>query len=239
MKVLPAIDLKDGNCVRLFKGNFSQVTKYNDDPINQVKTFLDHDLNYLHIVDLDGAESGNQLNINLIKEILKIPSIKIQLGGGIRNIDSISRMIDLGVSRVILGTSIFTDNFLNKVKANFDPNQIVLALDFKNIEDELMIFTHGWKENSKVNLFDFISDNSFFKNILATDISLDGVLMGPSFNAYKKILDLYPSINLIASGGIRSKKDLNALSKLNVKEAVVGKAIYEQEISLTDLSNDY
>jgi phosphoribosylformimino-5-aminoimidazole carboxamide ribotide isomerase len=148
-------------------------------------------------------------------------------------------MIDLGVSRVILGTSIFTDNFLNKVKANFDPNQIVLALDFKNIEDELMIFTHGWKENSKVNLFDFISGNSFFKNILATDISLDGVLMGPSFNAYKKILDLYPSINLIASGGIRSKKDLNALSKLNVKEAVVGKAIYEQEISLTDLSNDY
>lgn len=239
MKVLPAIDLKDGNCVRLIKGNFLQVTKYNDDPINQVKTFLDHDLNYLHIVDLDGAESGNQLNINLIKEILKIPSIKIQLGGGIRNIDSISRMIDLGVSRVILGTSIFTDNFLNKVKANFDPNQIVLALDFKNIEDELMIFTHGWKENSKVNLFDFISDNSFFKNILATDISLDGVLMGPSFNAYKKILDLYPSINLIASGGIRSKKDLNALSKLNVKEAVVGKAIYEQEISLTDLSNDY
>lgn len=239
MKVLPAIDLKDGNCVRLFKGNFSQITKYNDDPISQVKTFLDHDLNYLHIVDLDGAESGNQLNINLIKEILKIPSIKIQLGGGIRNIDSISRMIDLGVSRVILGTSIFTDNFLNKVKANFDPNQIVLALDFKNIEDELMIFTHGWKENSKVNLFDFISDNSFFKNILATDISLDGVLMGPSFNAYKKILDLYPSINLIASGGIRSKKDLNALSKLNVKEAVVGKAIYEQEISLTDLSNDY
>ena len=239
MKVLPAIDLKDGNCVRLFKGNFSQVTKYNDDPISQVKTFLDHDLNYLHIVDLDGAESGNQLNINLIKEILKIPSIKIQLGGGIRNIDSISRMIDLGVSRVILGTSIFTDNFLNKVKANFDPNQIVLALDFKNIEDELMIFTHGWKENSKVNLFDFISGNSFFKNILATDISLDGVLMGPSFNAYKKILDLYPSINLIASGGIRSKKDLNALSKLNVKEAVVGKAIYEQEISLTDLLNDY
>ena len=239
MKVLPAIDLKDGNCVRLFKGNFSQVTKYNDDPISQVKTFLDYDLNYLHIVDLDGAESGNQLNINLIKEILKIPSIKIQLGGGIRNIDSISRMIDLGVSRVILGTSIFTDNFLNKVKANFDPNQIVLALDFKNIEDELMIFTHGWKENSKVNLFDFISGNSFFKNILATDISLDGVLMGPSFNAYKKILDLYPSINLIASGGIRSKKDLNALSKLNVKEAVVGKAIYEQEISLTDLSNDY
>ena len=239
MKVLPAIDLKDGNCVRLFKGNFSQVTKYNDDPISQVKTFLDHDLNYLHIVDLDGAESGNQLNINLIKEILKIPSIKIQLGGGIRNIDSISRMIDLGVSRVILGTSIFTDNFLNKVKANFDPNQIVLALDFKNIEDELMIFTHGWKENSKVNLFDFISDNSFFKNILATDISLDGVLMGPSFNAYKKILDLYPSINLIASGGIRSKKDLNALSKLNVKEAVVGKAIYEQKISLTDLLNDY
>lgn len=239
MKVLPAIDLKDGNCVRLFKGNFSQVTKYNDDPISQVKTFLDHDLNYLHIVDLDGAESGNQLNINLIKEILKIPSIKIQLGGGIRNIDSISRMIDLGVSRVILGTSIFTDNFLNKVKANFDPNQIVLALDFKNIEDELMIFTHGWKENSKVNLFDFISGNSFFKNILATDISLDGVLMGPSFNAYKKILDLYPSINLIASGGIRSKKDLNELSKLNVKEAVVGKAIYEQQISLTDLLNDY
>ena len=92
MKVLPAIDLKDGNCVRLFKGNFSQVTKYNDDPISQVKTFLDHDLNYLHIVDLDGAESGNQLNINLIKEILKIPSIKIQLGGGIRNIDSISRI---------------------------------------------------------------------------------------------------------------------------------------------------
>ena len=239
MKILPAIDLQNGRCVRLLKGDFKEVTEYNNDPIAQVNIFKSHQLNCLHIVDLDGAETGNQLNKDVITKILEIPDISIQVGGGIRTIRQVENMLEIGVSRIILGTALFQRNFIQDLMNNFDSSQIVLALDFKIINDIPTIYTHGWQDNSKIPLYEFISDQSFYSNILATDISLDGVMQGPSYSVYKDLLHLFPSINLIASGGIRSLDDLNNLKSLSIKETIIGKAIYEKNISLRDLDNDY
>jgi phosphoribosylformimino-5-aminoimidazole carboxamide ribotide isomerase len=239
MKILPAIDLQNGRCVRLFKGDFKAVTEYNHDPLAQAKIFKSNELNYLHIVDLDGAESGNQLNKGVIAKILEIPDISIQVGGGIRTIQQVENMLEIGVSRIILGTALFQKNFIQDLKNNFDSSQIVLALDFKIINNIPTIYTHGWQDNSEIPLYQFLSDQPFYSNILATDISLDGAMLGPSFSIYKDLLDLFPSINLIASGGIRSLDDLNKLKLLNIQEAIIGKAIYEKNISLRDLDNDY
>lgn len=239
MKIFPAIDLKNGRCVRLLKGDFNQVTEYNSDPIEQAIIFKSKKLNYLHIVDLDGAETGIQLNHEIIKEILKISDISIQVGGGIRSIEKIENMLKMGVSRVIVGTAIFNGDFLIDLEKNFESKQIVLALDFKVKNQIPTIFTHGWQDSSNTSLHDFLTNHLFFKNILATDISLDGAMEGPNLGVYKEILELFPALNLIASGGIRSLEDLDKLKALNLKEAIVGKAIYEKNISLVDLSNDY
>ena len=239
MKILPAIDLQNGRCVRLLKGDFKAVTQYNNDPLNQAKIFKSNELNYLHIVDLDGAESGNQMNKDVIAKILEIPDISIQVGGGIRTIQQVENMLEIGVSRIILGTALFQKNFIQDLKKNFDSSQIVLALDFKIINNIPTIYTHGWQDNSEIPLYQFISDQPFYSNILATDISLDGAMLGPSISIYKDLLHLFPSINLIASGGIRSLDDLNKLKLINIQEAIIGKAIYEKNISLRDLDNDY
>ena len=239
MRILPAIDLKNGHCVRLLQGDFNRVTKYNSDPLAQANYFKSNQLNHLHIVDLDGAKTGNQLNVNIIKTILEIPDITLQVGGGIRSIQKVESMLNMGVSRVIIGTALFQENFLQDLKKNFDADQVVLALDFKINNFIPTIYTHGWQDNSQIDLYDFLGTQSFFSNILATDISLDGLMKGPSFNTYKEILKLFPSLNLIASGGIKSLQDLDVLKAMKITETVVGKAIYEENISLRDLSNDY
>ena len=239
MRILPAIDLKNGHCVRLLQGDFNRVTKYNSDPLAQANYFKSNQLNHLHIVDLDGAKTGNQLNVNIIKTILEIPDITLQVGGGIRSIQKVESMLNMGVSRVIIGTALFQENFMQDLKKNFDADQVVLALDFKINNFIPTIYTHGWQDNSQIDLYDFLGAQSFFSNILATDISLDGLMKGPSFNTYKEILKLFPSLNLIASGGIKSLQDLDVLKAMKITETVVGKAIYEENISLRDLSNDY
>jgi phosphoribosylformimino-5-aminoimidazole carboxamide ribotide isomerase len=239
MRILPAIDLKNGHCVRLLQGDFNRVTKYNSDPLAQANYFKSNHLSHLHIVDLDGAKTGNQLNVNIIKTILEIPDITLQVGGGIRSIQKVESMLNMGVSRVIIGTALFQENFLQDLKKNFDADQVVLALDFKINNFIPTIYTHGWQDNSQIDLYDFLGAQSFFLNILATDISLDGLMKGPSLNTYKEILKLFPSLNLIASGGIKSLQDLDVLKAMKITETVVGKAIYEENISLRDLSNDY
>ena len=239
MRILPAIDLKNGHCVRLLQGDFNRVTKYNLDPLAQANYFKSNQLNHLHIVDLDGAKTGNQLNVNIIKTILEISDITLQVGGGIRSIQKVESMLNMGVSRVIIGTALFQENFLQDLKKNFDADQVVLALDFKINNFIPTIYTHGWQDNSQIDLYDFLGAQSFFSNILSTDISLDGLMKGPSFNTDKEILKLFPSLNLIASGGIKSLQDLDVLKAMKITETVVGKAIYEENISLRDLSNDY
>ena len=237
MKVIPAIDIKNGKCVRLMQGDFSKSTIYEISPLNQAKIFENAGFNLLHIVDLDGAANGLQSNISIIDSIIKSTEMNIQLGGGIRSIDGINLLLDKGIERVVLGTKIIEDkNFLSKVLTRFNKKNIVFALDFRISNSIPFLLSRGWQKQTKINLFDFIKQYEV-QNILATDITLDGVLKGPNTGVYKKIRNQAPNSNLIGSGGISSIGDINQLSKINVKECVVGKAIYEKKINLKDLKN--
>ena len=237
MKVIPAIDIKNGKCVRLMQGDFSKSTIYEISPLKQAKIFEKAGFNLLHIVDLDGAANGLQSNISTIDSIIKSTEMNIQLGGGIRSIDGINLLLDKGIERVVLGTKIIEDkNFLSKVLTRFNPRNIVFALDFRISNSIPFLLSRGWQKQTKINLFDFIKQYEV-QNILATDITLDGVLKGPNISVYKKIRNQAPNSNLIGSGGISSIGDINQLSKINVKECVVGKAIYEKKINLKDLKN--
>ncbi len=237
MKVIPAIDIKNGKCVRLMQGDFSKSTIYEISPLNQAKIFENAGFNLLHIVDLDGAANGLQSNISIIDSIIKSTEMNIQLGGGIRSIDGINLLLDKGIERVVLGTKIIEDkNFLSKVLTRFNQKNIVFALDFRISNSIPFLLSRGWQKQTKINLFDFIKQYEV-QNILATDITLDGVLKGPNTSVYKKIRNQAPNSNLIGSGGISSIGDINQLSKINVQECVVGKAIYEKKINLKDLKN--
>ena len=237
MKVIPAIDIKNGKCVRLMQGDFSKSTIYEISPLNQAKIFENAGFNLLHIVDLDGAANGLQSNISIIDSIIKSTEMNIQLGGGIRSIHDINLFLDKGIERVVLGTKIIEDkSFLSEVLTRFNQKNIVFALDFRISNSIPFLLSRGWQKQTKINLFDFIKQYKV-QNILATDITLDGVLKGPNVSVYKEIRNQAPNSNLIGSGGISSIEDINQLSKINVKECVVGKAIYEKKINLKDLKN--
>ena len=237
MKVIPDIDIKNGKCVRLMQGDFSKSTIYEISPLNQAKIFENAGFNLLHIVDLDGAANGLQSNISIIDSIIKSTEMNIQLGGGIRSIDGINLLLDKGIERVVLSTKIIEDkNFVCQVLSRVNQKNIVFALDFRLSNSIPFLLSRGWQKQTKINLFDYIKQYEV-QNILATDITLDGVLKGPNTCVYKKIRNQAPNSNLIGSGGISSIGDINQLSKINVKECVVGKAIYEKKINLKDLKN--
>ena len=236
MNVLPAIDIRNGNCVRLKKGNFNDIKIYNISPLDQAKLFKDHGFDFIHIVDLDGALKGKRENIKTVNQIINL-NIKVQLGGGIRLISEVEELIDIGVERVILSTAAVEDeSFINDVLLRFDQENITLALDFRIYDDTPYIATKGWMNQTKINLYDFIKKNEI-KNVLATDINKDGLLIGPNLQIYKKIKELSPNKNLIGSGGISKISDIDDLAKINVNECVVGKAIYENKISMKELAN--
>ena len=236
MNVLPAIDIRNGNCVRLKKGNFNDIKIYNISPLDQAKLFKDHGFDFIHIVDLDGALKGKRENIKTVNQIINL-NIKVQLGGGIRLISEVEELIDIGVERVILSTAAVEDeSFINDVLLRFDQENITLALDFRIYDDTPYIATKGWMNQTKINLYDFIKKNEI-KNVLATDINKDGLLIGPNLQIYKKIKELSPNKNLIGSGGISKISDIDDLAKISVNECVVGKAIYENKISMKELAN--
>ena len=236
MRVLPAIDIKNGNCVRLKEGNFKNVKVYNDSPIEQANHFKNNGFDFIHIVDLDGALNGKRVNIKIIDEIINL-GINVQLGGGIRSISDIKNLIDIGVQRVIVSTAaIENDNFLSEVLNKINEKNITLALDFRVINGIPFLASKGWTFQTKINLYEFIKNN-MIENILATDINKDGLLSGPNLKIYKEIKKLFPDLNIIGSGGISSLEDIDSLSKININECVVGKAIYENKISLEELFN--
>jgi phosphoribosylformimino-5-aminoimidazole carboxamide ribotide isomerase len=237
MNIIPAIDLLNGSCVRLLKGNYNKVSSYNSSPIDQVNTFVDAGFNYIHIIDLDAAKSGNDENLEIIKSISQIEGLRLQIGGGIRDINKVVDLFDLGIDRLIVGTAAITDSkFLAQLKDMVDPNKLIFGLDFNLINNEPLLSVNGWTTNTTTTLFDYINENDWIKNILATDISLDGTLLGPNIDIYKRILE-YKNINLIASGGIASIKDIQDLINIGSHECVVGKAIYENKITLLELQN--
>jgi phosphoribosylformimino-5-aminoimidazole carboxamide ribotide isomerase len=236
MNILPAIDIKNGSCVRLKKGNFNEIKIYNSSPLDQAKLFKDHGFDFIHIVDLDGALRGKRENNKIINQIINL-NIKVQLGGGIRLLSDVEELIDNGVERVILSTAVIENkSFMNDVLSKFDQKNITLALDFRIYDEIPYIATKGWINQTKINLYDFIQKNEI-KNILATDINKDGLLIGPNLKIYKKIKELNPVKNLIGSGGISKISDVHDLAKIDVNECVVGKAIYENKISMKELAN--
>ena len=235
MKIFPAIDLKDGKCVRLNKGDYKQVTHYSDNPLEMAETWISQGANNLHIVDLDGAKAGKPINFTIIESIRKeFPNLFIQVGGGIRNQENINRYINAKIDKVIIGTKVVTDpEFIKKIDTKI-LNKIVVDVAVK---DE-MLAVQGWNESSSYNIKEFISilNQNNISEIVFTDVSKDGMLQGINLEKIKEILG-FSNIPLIASGGITSIKDIENLKKLKDKGLsgiIIGKALYENKISLPE-----
>lgn len=235
MKIFPAIDLKDGKCVRLNKGDYKQVTHYSDNPLEMAETWISQGANNLHIVDLDGAKAGKPINFTIIESIRKeFPNLFIQVGGGIRNQENINRYINAKIDKVIIGTKVVTDpEFIKKIDTKI-LNRIVVDVAVK---DE-MLAVQGWNESSSYNIKEFISilNQNNISEIVFTDVSKDGMLQGINLEKIKEILG-FSNIPLIASGGVTSIKDIENLKKLKDKGLsgiIIGKALYENKISLPE-----
>lgn len=234
MLVLPAIDLKDGKAVRLFKGDYLQKTIYSENPVSIAKDFEKMGAQYIHIIDLDGAKDGNCDNFETIKEIRQNIDIPIEIGGGIRNSKTVSLYLnELKIDRVILGTSAVEDKeFLKEILKEYGPEKIVVSVDVK---DEF-VSTSGWTKTSKVEYTEFIKylETIGVKYIVVTDISKDGTLSGPNFDMYKKIKEI-SNINFVVSGGIKNEENIYDVSKLGYYGCIVGKAYYEGKVNLEEV----
>ena len=233
MKVFPAIDIKNGKCVRLVKGDFDNKTEYEMSPIDQAGKYKDHGFKNLHIVDLDGALTGDIINLEIIKEIVNKFNFKIEIGGGIRNFESIKKYADIGVEKVILGSAaIKNKNFLKEACLKF-PNKIALGLDAK----DGFLSVSGWKENSNKLTIDFLKEVNDYgmSRLIYTDINRDGTKQSPNFDETSKVANI-SKCPVIISGGVSSIDDIKKAKDLkNIEGIIVGKAIYDGDIDLKDL----
>ena len=238
MKIIPAIDIKDKKCVRLVKGNFENKTEYETSPIDQANEYRDHGFKNLHIVDLDGALTGQTVNLDIIQEIVSKYNLKIEIGGGVRNLDSIKKYVDIGAEKVILGSAAIKDKeFLKEACTKFK-NKIALGLDTKDGN----LSVSGWKENLNIKTIDFLKEVNNFgvSRIIHTDINRDGTKVGPNFNGTTTIAAI-SKCPVIISGGVSSINDIKKAKELNDKNIegiIVGKAIYDGDIQLDDLAKE-
>ena len=236
MIIFPAIDIKDGVCVRLVKGDFRQITSYENTPIDQAKIYFQNGFNNIHIVDLDGALHGRPANSILIKEIIKKVKVKIQIGGGIRTIDDISRWVEMGIDKVIMGTAAVENTELLKTACNKFENKIAVSLDVKNG----LIALSGWKKQTNISAIDFIKkiQNFGVSRIIYTDINRYGTKQGPNIKDTVE-LSSKTKIPLVISGGVSSIEDIKKIKSLNnpnIEGVIIGKAIYDGDIKISDLS---
>ena len=234
MKIFPAIDIKDKKCVRLVKGDFDNKTEYEMSPVDQAGKYKDYGFKNLHIVDLDGALIGETINLDIIKEIANKFDLKIEIGGGIRTIESIKKYTDAGVEKVILGSAAIKDkNFLKEACKKF-PNIIALGLDAK----DGYLSVSGWKENSNQLTLDFLKEVNDFgaSRLIYTDINRDGMKQSPNFGETSKVADV-SNCPVIISGGVSSIDDIKKAKSLNknIEGIIVGKAIYDGDINLDEL----
>ena len=238
MKIFPAIDIKDKKCVRLIKGDFKNKTEYEISPVDQAGRYKDHGFKNLHIVDLDGALIGETVNLDIIQEIVSKFDLKIEIGGGVRNFESIQKYTDAGVEKVILGSAAIKDkNFLKEACLKF-PNKIALGLDAK--DGYLSVF--GWKENSNQLTLDFLKEVNDYgtSRLIYTDINRDGTKQSPNFEETEKIAGV-SNCPVIISGGVSSMDDIKKTKKLNNKNIegiIVGKAIFDGDIKLEELAKE-
>ena len=233
MKIFPAIDIKDKKCVRLVKGDFDNKTEYELSPVEQAGRYKDHGFKNLHIVDLDGALTGETVNLDIIKDIVSKFNLKVEVGGGIRNIKSIKKYIDGGVEKVILGSAAIKDkNFLKDACQKF-PNKIALGLDAK----EGYLSVSGWKENSNQFSLGYLKEVNDYgvSRLIYTDINRDGMKQSPNFDETSKVAKI-SNCPVVISGGVSSIDDIKKAKSLNnIEGIIVGKAIYDGDIKLDEL----
>lgn len=233
MIVYPAIDLKNGQCVRLYQGDFAQETVVNPDPLKQAKAFADEGATALHIVDLDGALSGDLTNLHVIQDILKIIEIPIQVGGGIRSMEQIATYLESGVSRVIIGSKAVEDPTFVAAAVQQYGNKIAVGIDAK----EGLVATRGWLEVSDQDYLTVATEmvKLGVETVIFTDIAKDGTLLGPNLDQLSALAQKVPELNLIASGGISSRADLEAVKELGIYGVISGKALYNGNLTMADV----
>ena len=234
MEIIPAIDLLNGKCVRLNQGNYNEVTKFNSDPVKQAQIWEEQGAKRLHLVDLDGAKTGEPINDLTIKEIKKSISIPIQLGGGIRNKDRAKELFDIGIDRIILGTIAIENPELVQVLSKKYPKKVSVGIDAK----EGMVATRGWLKQSEITSLELAKqlNGLDLASIISTDISTDGTLKGPNVKALREIAEISDN-PVIASGGIGSIPDLISLAVLEnegIEGIIVGRALYDGSIDLKE-----
>ena len=238
MKIFPAIDIKDKKCVRLIKGDFDNKIEYKISPVEQAKKYKEHGFKNLHIVDLDGALTGETVNLDIIEEIVRKFDFKIEIGGGIRNFESIQKYIDAGVEKVILGSAAIKNKTFLKEACKKFPDKIALGLDAK----DGYLSVSGWKENSNQLTLDYLREVNRFgvSRLIFTDINRDGMKQGPNFEETEKVANI-SDCPVIISGGVSSIDDIRKAKQLNNKNIegiIVGKAIYDGDIDLVELVNE-
>ena len=232
MKIFPAIDIKDGRCVRLLKGDFNKATEYKKSPTDQAKEFSDQGFRDIHIVDLDGALKGEPVNGGLIEEICKLTKIRVQIGGGIRSVEHIKKLIDIGTDKIVLGTMAVEDTELLENVCSKFKNKIAVALDVRNG----FIALRGWKDQTKILASDFLMKikNIGVSRIIYTDIERDGTMTKPNLPETLKIAKLVKNIiPVVVSGGVGSINDIVAVKQLeaDLEGVIVGKAIYDGRLT--------
>jgi phosphoribosylformimino-5-aminoimidazole carboxamide ribotide isomerase len=236
MQIIPAIDIIDGKCVRLTKGDFAQQKIYYDSPSEAAKAFEDAGLQRLHIVDLDGAKAGSIKNLKVLESIASNTKLEIDFGGGIKKIEDVSSVFNAGASIVTLGSiAVKQPEVLEEWLLEFGADKILIGADV--LDEKVKI--SGWLEDGGITIFEFIGKMLAIgaQNIFCTDISKDGVMQGPSVELYKRIIEEYPSIHLIASGGVSKIQDVEEIKNIGCTGVIIGKAIYEGKITLQQLSN--
>lgn len=229
MLILPAIDLYDKKAVRLYKGDYEQMTVYSNNPLEIAKDFEKKGATFVHLVDLEGAKNGTTPNIDIVRKIADYTSLEIEIGGGIRDEETIKKYLDLGVTRVILGTAAVTDSeFLERVTAKYK-SSIAVGVDLK----DGYVAIKGWTEKSQKTADEFFSYLSSIgvKTVICTDISKDGAMEGTNRALYKELSERY-SMDIVASGGVSSLEDIEALREMNLYGAILGKAYYIGAVDL-------
>lgn len=231
MIIFPAIDIKDGRCVRLTQGRFDQVSIYNDNPAEVARLWESMGAQYIHLVDLDGAKDGSPASRDMVKSVIDAVDIPVQVGGGIRSLERADQLIELGARRIILGTAAVNDRELTQAVAERYPGRTAVSVDAVNG----MAAVNGWAKVSDTDVLDICTfmQEIGINTLIYTDILMDGMLKGPNFGEYERLMR-ETSLDIIASGGVTTKEDIERLAKMGIYGAIVGKALYDEKIDLKE-----